>query len=158
MIQNIQERSRTIDILFEGEHFKGIGLGSNSQLKSMLNYIKFKNKFEEYRRNFEILLSSVYKDDFLVYIKDNSRFKIYLIDNSSFIEFIMSKLDLDFKNTRVEGNAIRVSGVNGFIKYASCSIDIDFDSSIPHFNEIENMLINLSHEKSVAIRKFISTS
>jgi len=158
MIYNIQERNRTIDVVCDGEHFKGIGLGSNSQLKSMLNYIKYKNKFEEYRRNFEILLSSVYKDDFLVYIKDNNKFRVHLIDNSSFINFIMDKLDSDFKNTRVEGNAIRVSGVTSFIKYAAYSIEIDFNNSIPHFNEIESMLINLSHEKSIAIRKFISAS
>lgn len=154
----VQERKRAIEFNEDGIHFKGIGLGSNAQLKKLLGYIRHKDKFHEYANAFEILFRSVYKDDFMVYIKNNKYFKIYLIDNETFIRFILDKLNNDFQNIRIEGNAIRLSNVNRFIKHATYSIDLNLIKCIPHFDEIENMLINLSHEKSVAIRKFISTS
>jgi len=157
-IQSVQERDRPIEFVENSIEFKGIGLGSTAQLKKLVEYIKYKNRYDEYILNFEILLRSVYKDDFMVYIKDSNEYMIYLISNESFINFMMDKVKNNFKNVRVEGNAIRVSNVASFIKNSEYFIKQKITISIPHFNEIEKLLINLSHDKSLAIRSFISSS
>lgn len=148
----VQERKRTLTIIENDIKFKNIGLGSTKQLNELLNYIKFKGLYEEYKFKFKILLESVYKDDFLIYIKDNNHFKIYLVQNKDFIDFIISKLDSNFSNTRIEGNSLRISGIKDLINMAKVKINLSFKTCMPDFHEIEKRLLELDYDKNVSLK------
>ncbi len=154
---NLQERGRTIKLNIVNEVVDGIGLGSSLQMSKIITYIKSKNKLEEYLLRFKSLLGGVYKDDFLVYIKNNKKFAIYLISNEVFINIILSKVENGFKNIRVEGNAIRVSSLEEFKKNAYSKFEFDFETIIPDLNKIESLVIKSDHDKLIALKSFISS-
>lgn len=155
-LMNLQERGRTINLQI-GDITKPCGLGSSPQMKSIIEYVAFKGKFEEYINRFQILLKGVFKDDFLIYIKNNDCFTIYLIDNNTFINIILERVRLGFKQMRFEGNAIRATGLREFIRRANATYNFTVRHSIPNFDEIEHLLLHLDHSKLVALREFINS-
>jgi hypothetical protein len=154
---NLQERARPIELEIDGKKIK-MGLGSASQMSSIILYIKSKGKINEYLNRFRILLQGVYKDDFLIYIKDNDRFALYLIQNSVFIDIVLNRVANGFKGMRIEGNAIRLNGIKEFFTKCFSSYVIDIKECIPERNKIEKLLIDSNHIKLTSFREFISNS
>lgn len=155
-LTNIQERNRTITIDYLGVRYSKIGMGSQSQLKNMLKFIKAKSKDSEYLSRLEILLRSVYVDDFLIYIKDNDNMKLYLIENEQFMNLIMEKIKNGFVGMRVEGNAIRVTGLNSFKSNALSKFEFTFDALLPDRYSIERLMTDSLSHKSALLRQFTS--
>lgn len=153
---NIQERSRQIEIVHEGKRYSNIGMGSQTQLRNMFNFIKLLGKEKEFLLRLELLLRAVYADDFLIYIKENDKMKIYLVDNNSFLTIVLEKIRNGFTGIRVEGNAIRISGLDMFKEYASAVFEFKFDELIPNRDEIEQLLIASQAQKSQLLRRFCS--
>lgn len=137
-----------------GVRYSKIGMGSQSQLKNMLKFIKAKSKDSEYLSRLEILLRSVYVDDFLIYIKDNDSMKLYLIENEQFMNLIMEKIKNGFVGMRVEGNAIRVTGLNSFKAKALSKFEFTFDDLLPDRYNIERLMSDSLSHKSALLRQF----
>ncbi len=151
----VQERKRVIDLEYNGIIYKKIGLGSSTQLASMIAYIKAKGKLAEYLDRFKILLQGVYKDDFLIYIKHQSKFIIYIIDNKDFINLVLKKVNDGFISTRIEGNAIRITDLKLFKEIAKEKFEFDLLTVIPDYNAIESLLLTSNQNKISSLRKFI---
>lgn len=155
-LTNIQERNRTINIDYKGVRYSKIGMGSQSQFKNMLKFIKAKEKDTEYLTRLEILLNSVYVDDFLIYIKENDNMKLYLIENEVFMNILMEKIKNGFVGMRVEGNAIRVTGLNAFKTNALRTFEFSFDQLLPDRAGIERLMSDSLSYKSALLRQFTS--
>jgi hypothetical protein len=153
----VQERKRTIDLEHNGVPFKGVGIGSAKQLSSLIDYIKAKNLFTEYMERFKILLRGVYKDDFLIYIKHNNKFEIYLLQNEAFLDIVFEKVINKFTKTRYENNAIRISDLDLFKSKSIVKFNSDLRDAIPDFDEIEKIMLDNNHSKFLLLRKFISS-
>lgn len=152
----IQERNRTIDLTIDDNIIKKIGIGSASQLSQMYKYIDGQGKLDEYFVRFEILLRSVYKDDFLIYIKDNKAFRIYLIANKTFIEITMGSVMSSFSKMRFEGNAMRTANLSDYISNSYLRIEEKITDCIPDFDDIEKLLMDSDHDKLKTFRRFIN--
>jgi hypothetical protein len=152
---NLQERKRTIDLEINGVLNNKIGLGSSKQMEKIIEFIKSKNKLDEYLNRFKILLKGVYKDDFLIYIKDNHKFCIYLIENSVFIDIILDKVKSGFKNIRIEGNGLRVTDLKEFKQKATTKIEYDINKVFPDLDDLEKLIITSDHNKLSLFRNFI---
>jgi hypothetical protein len=152
---NLQERNRKIDLIINGQVHKGIGLGSSKQMYKIIEFIKFKNKLEEYLFRFRTLLKGVYKDDFLIYIKDNHKFCIYLVENADFIDLVLEKVAQGFKNMRIEGNAMRITDLEKFKTIAKTKLEYKLVEVIPNYNEIETLVLQSDHNKLSIFRNFI---
>jgi len=144
---NVQERKRTVDLSTNGNLISNIGIGSSAQMKKLHQYIYETGKLEEYLSRFKILLKGVYKDDFLIYIKDNSRFKIFLLKNEDFIEIVIEKVKNGFVNIRYEGNSIRITDLNLFENKSKYKVDVEVTKILPSFEEIQNKFTDLEYEK-----------
>jgi hypothetical protein len=153
---NIQERSRSIELEHCGIRYSNIGMGSQTQLKNMFNYIRVVGKDDEFLTRLEILLRAVYADDLLIYIKENNKMKIYLVDNNSFMTIMLDKIKNGFAGIRVEGNAIRVSPLNVFRESAAEVFEYTFDELLPNRDEIEQLLSTVQAQKSQSLRRFCS--
>lgn len=154
---NLQERDRGINIMINGVLNKNIGLGSSKQMSKIIDYIKSKNKLDEYLSRFKILLEGVYKDDFLIYIKHNQKFLIYILENKTFIKIILQKVSEGFKNMRIEGNAIRVTDLDTFKQLAVTKIEYEIKDVLPNFEMIESLLLKSDHDKLLLFRNFIGS-
>jgi hypothetical protein len=154
---NTQERSRSINIESNGRIISDIGLGSSKQMKQLVEFIKLKGKMNEYLSCFEILLKGVYKDDFLIYIKNSNRFSVYVLENKDFISIILDKVKNGFLNTRIESNAIRVTDLDNFKNKSMYKFDMPLIEAIPDFYEIENLVVKSDHNKLLDFRKFINS-
>lgn len=152
----IQERNRTIQIDTGSEIFSNIGLGSSRQLKSVWDFIIHTGTSEKYKERFKILLKSVYKDDFLIYIKDPDSFKIYLLENNMFIDIVLNKVSAGFSSMRIEGNSIRITDLNQFKRHSKYKFEYSFDEILPNKNEILAILDSLQNEKADRLRRFCS--
>lgn len=154
----VQERNRTIDLVVEGATISGIGLGSSPQLKQLFLYIESQGKLSEYLYRFEILLRAVFKDDFLVYIKDNYKFTLFTIPNETFIKITMNRVSNGFKNTRVEGNALRMASLGEFKNSASTIFEYPRGKAIPDFAKIEELFLDSDRNKARLFRRFIEST
>ncbi len=153
---NLQERKRTIKISYNNQLFENIGIGSSKQMSNMLDFIKAKNKEKEYIQRFSIILRGVFKDDFLVYLKDNTKFEIYVITNNTFINFVLEKVLQGFKSIRMEGNSIRVSDIKLLKSIADEKLVFDLKDAIPDYDELETILLSSDHSKLSNFRRFIT--
>lgn len=153
---NLQERDRTIDLDVDGKTLK-LGLGSAPQMKNIIEYIKSKGKINEYLKRFRILLKGVYKDDFMIYIKDNSKFAIFLLQNEVFIDMVLQRVANGFDRMRIEGNAIRLSGRSEFFDRSYNSHIYDIRDCIPERSKIEKLLVDSNHIKLTSFREFIES-
>jgi len=151
---NIQERNRAIDIVSDGIKFRDIGVGSSKKLKNMWLYIQHQGKEDEYLTRFKILLETVYKDDFLIYIKDPENIKIYLLPNFAFISIILEKIRNGFSQMRMEGNAIRITDLELFKKSSIGKFEFSFNDVLPDKMEIINILNENSNQKAELLRRF----
>lgn len=152
---NLQERDRPIELEIEGKKIK-MGLGSAPLMSNIIDYIKSKGKINEYLKRFRILLQGVYKDDFLIYIKDDTKFAIFLIQNGVFIDILLNRVSNGFKGMRIEGNAIRLTGIKEFFNQCYNCYVIDIKECIPERSKIEKLLIDSNHIKLTSFREFIS--
>jgi hypothetical protein len=151
---NIQERNRSIDFQINGLKFRDIGLGSSKKLKNMWGFIQYQGKEIEYLNRFKILLETIYKDDFLIYIKDPENIKIYLLPNFEFINIVLEKIKNGFSQMRMEGNAIRITDLELFKKRSIGKFEFSFDNLLPNKTEIINILNENSNQKSELLRRF----
>jgi len=151
---NIQERNRSIDFQINGLKFRDIGLGSSKKLKNMWGFIQYQGKEIEYLNRFKILLETIYKDDFLIYIKDPENIKIYLLPNFEFINIVLEKIKNGFSQMRMEGNAIRINDLELFKKRSIGKFEFSFDNLLPNKTEIINILNENSNQKSELLRRF----
>lgn len=151
----IQERKRTIQVTTpSGELLGNIGLGSASQLRAVWNFINSTGTMEQYLNRFRLLLTAVYKDDFIIYIKDPNNFKVYLLENDKFIAIVLEKIAMGFVNMRVEGNAIRITDLERFKRESRFKFEYSFDSILPDKLEIFSILNSLQEEKADRLRRF----
>ena len=144
---NAQERKRTVELSVNGKNISNIGIGSPAQMKNLHQYIVEIGKLDEYLNRFKILLKGVYKDDFLIYIKDNLRFEIYLLKNEDFIDIVLDKVRNGFLNIRYESNSIRITDLKLFKKQSKYKVDIGIDKALPSFDLIQKKFIHIEHEK-----------
>lgn len=151
---SMQERDRTIQITTNsGQVFNNIGLGSAKQLKNVWEFINYTGTLPQYLMRFRILLSSVYKDDFLIYIKEPNGIKIYLLENEEFINIVMLKVQLGFSNIRMEGNGIRITDLTTFKNRSRYRFEFSFDELLPDKIEILTILNSLQVEKADRLRR-----
>ena len=151
----VQERNRSIQITTaSGTVFSEIGLGSSKQLKNLWNFINYTGTLDEYLNRFRVLLSSVYKDDFLIYIKDPNGIKLYLLENEKFIHIVLSKVAAGFVNMRMEGNGIRINDLETFKNFARYKFEYSFDELLPDKIEIFTILNSLQEQKADRLRQF----
>ncbi len=153
---NIQERRRPIIINYNNQIYEDIGIGSSKQMSNMLEFIKAKNKEKEFIDRFSIILKGVFKDDFLVYVKHNNKFELYVITNWTFINFVLEKVLQGFKSIRMEGNAIRVSDIKLLKSIADEELVFDLKDAIPDYDELEKIFLDSDHNKLSLFRKFIT--
>lgn len=153
-LMNLQERARPIEIEIDGNKIK-MGLGSAPLMRNIIYYIESKGKINEYLKRFRILLKGIYKDDFLIYIKDNDKFKIYLVQNGTFIDILLNRVSNGFKGMRMEGNAMRLSGISEFFDKSYNRFIFDFKDCIRERSKIEKLLNDSNHFKLTSFREFV---
>jgi len=152
-LHNLQERNRSISFDYYGTRYENVGLGSAAKLRNVWSFIQNIGLEDEYLNRFKILLKAVYKDDFLIYIKDPDSFKIYLLKNEDFIEVMLDKVRSGFTHMRVEGNGLRVSNLSSFTNKAIGRFVYRLDSVLPDKQDIINILVSTQSQK---VNQFLS--
>lgn len=152
-LNNLKERNRQIDFNYYGVQYENLGLGSAQKLRNVWLFIQNIGLEDDYLNRFKILLKAVYKDDFLIYIKDPDSFKIYLIKNEDFIEVILDNVRSGFSNMRIEGNGLRVSKIDSFTNKATGRFVFTIDNVLPNKQDIINILISTQSQK---VNQFLS--
>lgn len=111
--KSIGERKNYINLNINN-NLEVAGRGSRSKLISLFKHIQYYNKWNEFIDRFSVLFRGVFKEDILIYMKEYKTFKLYIIENNSFCNAIISTLKNAInepKNmilNRWEGNSIRV--------------------------------------------------
>jgi hypothetical protein len=152
-LNGLQERNRSINFTYYGRRYENLGLGSSAKLRNVWDFIENIGQKENYLHRFRILLGAVYKDDFMIYIKDPNFFKIYLVRNIDFIEIILDKIQQGFKHMRVEGNGLRVANVRSFTDRAFAKFEYPIDNVMPSKDALLDIL---RRNQAVKVSTFLS--
>lgn len=133
-----------------------IGRGSRQQLGEFFDYIKADGKWKLFLDRWKIVFSGVFKEDVIIYIKENEKLKLYLISNNSFVQSVFNSL-VDTKDgysnmiiNRWEGNSIRVDR-DLLIKYADFKVNESFDN----FFDENSIKIKMQEMENLKYKKLL---